>query len=163
MLAYTVDSIFVRIKNGIKDNKDKIARQMPENEPKLRVMHSFDECSAIMKGIKSLGVEKAEVCLVGWNAGGFDGRYPQLLPIPEEFGGEKKLRETIRTAKSLGYRITNHICNTDIYEISDDWDEKYVARRADGKMRHQLILAGGTAYYRARKCTTKRSWNATTK
>ncbi len=151
VLAYTVDSIFVRIKNGIKDNKDKIARQTPENEPKLRVMHSFDECSAIMKGIKSLGVEKAEMCLVGWNAGGFDGRYPQLLPIPEEFGGEKKLRETIRTAKSLGYQITNHICNTDIYEISDDWDEKYVARRADGKMRHQLILAGGTAYYPCQK------------
>ena len=150
-LKYTAESIFVRLKNGIKNNKDKIAKQTPENEPKLIVMKDFDNCMKIMRELKSMGLDDVEMCLVGWNAGGFDGRYPQLLPIPEEFGGEKKLRQTIATARELGYQITNHICNTDAYEVSDCWDEKYIARRADGKMRHQLILAGGRAYYPCQK------------
>ena len=114
-------------------------------------MHSFDNCMDIMKGIKALSVDDAEMCMVGWNAGGFDGRYPQILPIPLEFGGEAKLREAIKLSRDLGYQIINHICNINVYEVSSLWDEKYVARRSDGEMAHWGVLAGGLPYLPCQK------------
>ena len=46
-----------------------------------------------IKEFKSQGIDKAEFCLVGWNVSGHDGRFPQLSPVEERLGGEKKLRK----------------------------------------------------------------------
>ena len=86
-LAYTAESIFVRAKLAIKDLKNRVPHQTPENEPKLHVYYTYDKFAELMRNLKKLGVEKAEMCMVGWQAGGFDGRYPQYFPVPEELGG----------------------------------------------------------------------------
>lgn len=60
------------------------------------VYNSLDDVALILDELKNAGVKKAEICLVGWNKGGHDGRYPQILPIEEKIGGETKLRELIK-------------------------------------------------------------------
>ena len=145
-LAYTADSMFIRVKHGSKSNKDKIENQTPTNEPPVKVFHSFDDFMRIMKGLKALGVEKVEMCSVGWISGGFDGRYPTLFPVEPAFGGEPKLREAIACAHGLGYQIVCHVCNTDFYTISDRFNTNDIAKLPDGSFHKGGLWAGGRAY-----------------
>jgi len=101
----------------------------------------------IMRELKAMGVDKAEMCSVGWNSGGFDGRFPTLFPVDPAFGGEAKLREAIACAHGLGYQIVCHVCNTDFYTVSDRYDENDIARRPDGTLHRHGILAGGRAFF----------------
>jgi hypothetical protein len=146
-LAYTADSMFIRVKHGGKNNKDKIEDQTPANEPPVNVYHTFDDFMRIMRDLKALGVEKAEMCSVGWHSGGFDGRYPTLFPVEPAFGDEAKLREAIACAHGLGYQIVCHVCNTDFYTVSDrfTWDD--IAKLPDGKPYKYSLLPGGRAWH----------------
>ena len=145
-LAYTADTIFVRVKHGAKINRNGIADQTPENEPKVSVNINFDRFKEIMRKLKSSGVEKAEICSVGSNSGGFDGRFPDIFPIEPAFGGENKFKEAIDYAHSIGYQIVVHVCNTDFYSIAKRFNKDDVARKTDGKLRTGGILAGGRVY-----------------
>ncbi len=145
-LAYTVDTMFVRVNHGTKPVAKKYEHQTLETEPKINVYHTFDSFINIMKGLKELGVDKVEMCTVGWNAGGFDGRFPDLFPVPEEFGGEKKMREAINMAHKLGYQIVCHVCNTDFYKIATRWSDGAISKMQDGKLRPYAHMAGGRAY-----------------
>ncbi len=132
-LAYTAESIFVRAKLAIKDLKNRVPHQTPENEPKLHVYYTYDKFAELMRNLKKLGVEKAEMCMVGWQAGGFDGRYPQYFPVPEELGGEEKLRESISEAKRLGYQIVCHTNSTEWVEIGEGFNIDDIILGPDGK------------------------------
>ena len=144
-LAYTADTIFVRVKHGGKPIVP-IDRQTPENEPKVGVAYDFKRFKDIMAQMKDFGIEKAEICSVGATAGGFDGRYPDLFPIEPAFGGEEQLRKAVDFAHSIGYQIVEHVCNNDFYQIATRFDERDLSRRADGSLRSSGILAGGRHY-----------------
>ena len=144
-LAYTADTMFIRVKHGSKTNRDKVERQAASNEPPVTVFHTFDDLMRIMKALKALGVEKAEMCSVGWNSGGFDGRFPTLFPPDPAYGGEAKLREAIACAHGLGYQIVCHVCNTDFYEVSDRFRAGDIAKNPDGSLRKGGLFAGGRA------------------
>lgn len=145
-LAYTADTMFLRVKHGTKANRAKIAEQTSTNEPPLAVAHTFDDFMRIMRELKGLGVEKLEVCSVGWHSGGFDGRYPTLFPVEPAFGGEPKLREAIACAHGLGYQIVCHVCNTDFYTVSPRFCRDDLSKMPDGALRKGGLFAGGQAY-----------------
>lgn len=146
-LAYSADTMFIRVKHGSKINRKRIASQTPTNEPPVAVFHTFDDFMRIMKELKALGVEKAEMCSVGWNSGGFDGRFPTLFPPDPAYGGEAKMREAIACAYGLGYQIVCHVCNTDFYTVSDRFELDDVAGKPDGSPSTGGILAGGLVYH----------------
>ena len=87
----------MRVKHGWKalnteaEKKAKWEHQSPTNEPPIHVNLSFADYEDIMRRMKAAGIDKAEMCSVGCTAGGFDGRFPDVLPIPEEFGGAAQL------------------------------------------------------------------------
>ncbi len=146
-LAYTADTMFVRFSHGTKNNSAKIIDQTPQNEPKVKAHRTFEQTKKNILKLKEMGIEKAEICLVGWNSGGFDGRFPTLFPADPAFGGEEKMKEVVDTAHNIGYQIVVHVCNTDFYSISDRFDKKDIAKRPDGSLHHHSILAGGRAYF----------------
>jgi len=148
VLKYTAESIFVRVKHGYKclNTEKKVEHQSPTNEPPVRCVISFDAFEDIMRRMKAAGVGKAEICSVGGTAGGFDGRFPDVLPIPEEFGGEAKYRAAIALGKSLGYQMTVHFCVTAMFECSRQWREDAICRRCDGTMLTSGVVAGGRTY-----------------
>lgn len=94
-VKYAADSPEIRIRMGWKPAPPVILEQTPENEPEMHVACTFDRVSEFMDVLKKEGVEKAEICLVGWNKSGHDGRYPQLFPVEEKLGGEEALRRLI--------------------------------------------------------------------
>ena len=155
-LAYSAESMFFRVKFGTKPVVKHIEHQTPENEPELMVAYTFDDFANMARQLKSLGVDKLEMCFVGWNSGGFDGRFPDLFPVEKKFGGDAKMRNAINVGKQMGYQMVCHVCNTDFYRIATRFDEYSVAKLPDGQLRPYAHMAGGRAYNPCFQCVNDR-------
>lgn len=127
-VAYTAESVMVRIRCGWKPAPPFIMHQTPENEPDMYIACDFDRISEMLDEFKAQGIEKAEFCIVGWNAKGHDGRWPQPFPVCEELGGEEKLRALIKKGQEYGYQMTCHTNSCDQYEISDMYNSENTRR-----------------------------------
>ena len=99
----------------------------------MKAVISFDRVGDILDELKRQEVKGAELCLVGWNQKGHDGRWPQVFPVEEALGGEAKLRSVIQKAKGMGYPIVGHANHIDAYLIADCWDAEY---NPQGARRH---------------------------
>lgn len=146
-LKYAVEAPEIRIRMGWKPAPAKILEQTPENEPEMKVACTFDRVKDIVNELKRQGVDKAEICLVGWNISGHDGRYPQLFPVEEKLGGEKKLRELIQYAKNNGYQIVCHTNSSDAYSIAENFSTDLVRKERDGSLcASEYAWSGGRSY-----------------
>ena len=112
-LRYAADSVMIRIRCGWKPAPPQVLHQTPENEPPMHVACDFNRVGNLLDELKTQGVDKAEICLVGWNVKGHDGRWPQAFPVCQELGGEETLKQLILKAQKLGYQITCHTNHTD--------------------------------------------------
>lgn len=147
-LAYAAESVEIRIRMGWKPAPAKVLEQTVENEPEMHVACTFDRVKDIIDELKKQGVAKAQICLVGWNKSGHDGRWPQIFPVEEKLGGEKKLKELIQYANDNGYQIVCHTNSTDWYNIAKGFSkEEMVVKKADGSFAvHDMAWSGGTMY-----------------
>ena len=145
-------SILLRIAHGSKPiPRDKKGRGIPtdytlETELPMHLACTFEQGTQAIKDLKAAGCDYVDIQEVGWNIRGHDGRYPQLFPVEPAAGGEEKLKETVATAKKLGYNISAHVNHTDAYKIADCWSEDYIAKRKDGSLMYVGCWAGGKAY-----------------
>ncbi len=143
-LRYAAEAVEVRIRLGWKPVPPPVLEQTLENEPPMKVACTFAKVGRIMEEFRKHGVEKAEICLVGWNRKGHDGRWPQAFPVEEQLGGEKGLLELVDKAKELGYKLVCHSNNTGAYKVSELWDEEYIAKNKDGSlMTRPSVWSGG--------------------
>ena len=131
-LKYAVEAPEIRIRQAWKPVPSPVPYQQPENEPEPRVAVTFDRVADISRALKAAGVEKAELCLVGWNIGGHDGRWPQSFPSEPRLGGDARLRAAIAAVKADGYQIVPHGNFRDAYTIADSWDGEWVAKEGTG-------------------------------
>ena len=153
-LAYAAECPEIRIRMGWKPAPAEILEQTFENEPKMKVACTFDRVCDIVDELRTQGVEKAQICLVGWNTRGHDGRYPQIFPVEESLGGEERLRHLIRYAKERGYQIVCHTNSTDCYSVAENFSLDIVAKNADGSLsfRPDIAWSGGRQYHLCPKC-----------
>ncbi len=108
---------------------------------------TFVQVEELMVEMKRQGIEKAEICLVGWNRKGHDGRWPQVFPVEPALGGEEGLRKLIAHAKRIGYRITCHTNSSDAYRIADCWNEAEIIKTKDGALSvNKNAWSGGRMY-----------------
>ena len=146
-LKYAIDAPEIRIRLGWKPAPPTVLEQTKENEPEMIVACNFDRVKDIIDELKNQGIDKAQLCLVGWNKSGHDGRYPQLFPVEEKLGGEKKLRELISYAQENGYQIVCHTNSTDCYSIADSFSEDIVCKKSDGSLNiNETPWSGGRMY-----------------
>ena len=146
LVDYTMNSVMLRIRCGWKPAPSEVLHQTLENEPPMHVACDFDKVGRILDELKAQGVEKVELCLVGWNIRGHDGRWPQALPVEESLGGEEKLRWLIKKAQSMGYQITCHTNSTDQYEIADCYSAENTRRDKNGVPLTNAVWSGGQMY-----------------
>jgi len=118
----------------------------PKGNNSLKKFLSYKKVEKLLVKLKNAGVEKANVCLVGWNREGHDGCYPTLFPIEERFGTKGDFKKLIAQAKKLDYRITVHVNYYDCYKRSPEWSEEYIQKNRDGSLQKGGIWAGGQAY-----------------
>lgn len=148
-LAYAVEAPEIRVRLGWKPVPSPVKEQNAQNEPEMHVAITFDRFKQIVDEFKRQGVDKAEFCLVGWNVGGHDGRYPQIFPPDERLGGEAKLKEAVAYAQSQGYQVVCHQNYSDAYQASQIgglWDENYLLVRKDGQYNTYTTWGGGAMY-----------------
>ncbi len=145
-LAYAAQSLAVRIRLGWKPMPTPVEEQTPGTEPPMKVAVTFDRVGEILDEFKRQGIGRAEVCLVGWNRKGHDGRFPQNFPVEEQLGGEAKLRQLIQKAQLMGFQIVCHSNSSDAYRVADVWDEEYIIKKPDGTLQKNAALSGGRMY-----------------
>ena len=147
ILDYTLNSVMIRIRCGWKPAPSPVPHQTLENEPAMHVACDFDRVGDILEELKAQGIEKAEICLVGWNVKGHDGRWPQAFPVCEELGGEEKLKALIRKGQQMGYQITCHTNHTDQYEIADCYSKDNCRLNRQGNPTGSGAWSGGEMSY----------------
>ena len=150
-LEYMAKSIPVRIQfHGSKKRQDKDFT--PETEPPIIPVLDFKKSIEFADAFKKCGIGEVTFCSAGWQSGGYDGRFPDIFPIPEELGGEAALREFIAHVKKLGYRIHAHTNSTDCYTCSRMWNGGEVAaKNVNGTPQRGYFWGGGRAYNQCAK------------
>ncbi len=156
-LTYAAASPYIRIRLGWKPVPSPVEEQTPENEPPVHVAMTFDRVGEFLDELKRQGVDKAEICLVGWNVGGHDGRYPDVLPVEKTMGGADRLRALIRKAQSMGYSMTCHTNSSDAYSVAPSWDEHFLLRKKNGDPVVGGNWGGGKMYETCPQATYKLS------
>ncbi len=146
-LAYAARFPEVRIRQGWKPVPSPLPDQTSKDEPPMKAMVTFDRVGDIVDEFKRQGVAGAELCLVGWNQKGHDGRWPQIFPVEEGLGGEDKLRAVIKKAQGMGYQIVGHGNHYDAYLIADCWDGEYILKNPDGTIPSTKTTWGGGRMY----------------
>lgn len=153
-LKYATESLELRIRLAWKPVPTPVKCQTEENEPAVVVGCTLDRVKDIMDKLKAKGVDKVEVCLVGIETKGHDGRWPQLLPIEDSIGGQEQLEEICRYGQSLGYQMTVHTNSTEMYQISNDWDENALVVMENGDYsKDEILWGGGQPFHICTKCT----------
>lgn len=141
----------VRIRQAWKPVPSPVPHQAPENEPEVKAAVTFDRVCDIVDEMKRQGIGSAELCLVGWNIGGHDGRWPQVFPSEPKLGGDAKLMAAIRKARDAGYLIVPHGNFYEGYTISADWDGEWALKDENGLLRPthngRVTWGGGRPYY----------------
>ncbi len=146
-VKYAMESPEIRIRMGWKPAPPTVMEQTPENEPEMKVACTFDRVKDLIDELKKQGVDKAQICLVGWNKSGHDGRWPQIFPVEEKLGGEEKLIELINYAQNNGYKIVCHTNSTECYSIADSFSEDLIVKDQNGEIVvNPLAWSGGRSY-----------------
>ena len=146
-LAYAAESIFLRCKFGRCDRRASKPADWATNKPPVVVDYTFADFRKVMRDCRDAGIDKAEMCLVGFQPGGHDGSFPDLFPADARFGGEAGMRETIAYGKSLGYRMAIHINQHDLYSDAPRWCAADAAKGPDGQLRRYKLEPGGMIYF----------------
>ncbi len=146
-LSYAAEAPEIRIRMGWKPVPTPILEQTIATEPPMHVACTFARVCDLIDELKAQGVDRAELCLVGWNQSGHDGRYPDLFPVEERLGGEAGLRQLIAYAQANGYRIVCHTNSTDCYRIAKSFSVDDVIKSKEGELQHgTLAWSGGQKY-----------------
>lgn len=147
-LAYALEGMpVIRIRMGWKPVPTPVDEQTPATEPPMHRACTFADVEALMEEMHEQGILRAELCLVGWNIRGHDGRWPQAFPIEPELGGEEGLRQLVAHANRLGYRIVCHTNHSDAYRIADSFDETDLIKKPSGAVSvNDTSWSGGRMY-----------------
>ncbi|MGN0832401.1 MAG: DUF5696 domain-containing protein [Kiritimatiellia bacterium] len=122
----------LRIRQAWKPVPSPVLHQTPWNEPEVKAVVSFDRIRDLVDELKRQGVDEAELCLVGWNIGGHDGRWPQYFPAEPRLGGDAGLKAAIEYARRAGYLVVPHGNFSEGYEIADNWSAEATIKDDDG-------------------------------
>jgi len=136
-----------RIRLAWKPAPSTIEDQTEENEPPIHVELTFKQAEEIIDEYRRQGIEHAEFCLVGWNRGGHDGRFPDLFPVEPGCGNEEDLKRLIAKAKSYGYLICCHTNVLEAYSVAKRFKKGNLLLNKDLSPKRGGNWGGGKSYF----------------
>lgn len=140
------DTIECRIRLAWKPVPSPVDEQViGENEPEVHAELTFKDVGKIIEEFYRQGIDKVHFCLVGWNAGGHDGRFPDLFPVEPKCGTEDDLKELIAKANALGYAVSAHTNLIEGYSVAKRFDHDDVLQKNGADLRGGK-WGGGWAY-----------------
>lgn len=136
----------VRIRMGWKPMPPEVLEQDRDNPPPVHTAVTFDRICDVIREFRKQGIDHAEFCLVGWNRGGHDGQFPDLLPVEEAFGGEEALKRLTAFAAQQGYLIGAHTNIHDSYSSAERWRREDMLKDKNGEVVKGGQWCGGQSY-----------------
>lgn len=146
VLAESLTGPQIRVRMAWKPMPPDILEQDRNNPPPVHVAVTFDRFQDVIREFKKQGIDHAEFCLVGWNAGGHDGQYPDLLPVEKQLGGEAALRRLTQCARDNGYLMGAHTNIYDSYTSAARWRREDMIFSKDGEVAKGGQWCGGQSY-----------------
>ncbi len=145
-LKYTAEAIFMKfmMASFMRDSEVGLNRGdhwKPEDDPPIQKYRDFDNMKEVLKKMKSMGIDKADIVLTNWNWRS-NGRNPICSVAEPELGGNAKCKELTALGKELGYQIIPHILHTENYTISPAFCKDDIAIDAEGKYRGYTGMGG---------------------
>jgi len=116
------------------------------SEPPVHAELTFQDVDDIISEFHKQGIDKVNFCLVGWNAGGHDGRFPDLFPVEPKCGTVEELEALVKKTKSMGYLITAHTNLIEGYSVAKRFSHDYVLKKPDGSDHRGGNWGGGKSY-----------------
>lgn len=83
---------------------------------KMVQMTTYDQAIAMLEELKKLGIDRVEVTLLGWNAGGYYGSYPRRLPADGRLGGVAGLERLMAYAAANNVTVYLHDNYVDAFQ-----------------------------------------------
>ncbi|MBP5182357.1 MAG: hypothetical protein J6331_04950 [Lentisphaeria bacterium] len=156
ILAESLTGPQVRVRMGWKPMPPAVLEQDRNDPPPVHVAVTFDRFRDVLEEFKKQGIDHAEFCLVGWNKGGHDGQYPDLLPVEEALGGEEALKKLTKRAKEMGYLMGAHTNIYDSYSSAERWKKEDMIFTEKGEAAKGGQWCGGQSYLICPKQTQKK-------
>ena len=117
------------------------------NEAEVHAELTFKDVDDVIAEFHKQGIDKVNFCIVGWNAGGHDGRFPDLFPVEPKCGTLDEFKAVIAHARSLGYMISAHTNLIEGYSVGERFDYDCVLRDKDGSYHRGGNWGGGKSYF----------------
>ncbi|MBO4631710.1 MAG: hypothetical protein J5858_07285 [Lentisphaeria bacterium] len=146
ILAESLMGPQTRVRMAWKPMPPEILEQDRNNPPPVHAAVTFDRFQDVIREFRKQGIDHAEFCLVGWNKGGHDGQYPDLLPVEEALGGEEALKHLTRCAKENGYLMGAHTNIYDSYSSAARWERSDMIHTQNGEVDKGGKWCGGQSY-----------------
>lgn len=147
ILKEYADTIECRIRLAWKPVPSSIDDQViGVNEPPVHAELTLKNVDDIISEFHKQGIDKVSFCLVGWNIGGHDGRFPDLFPVEPECGTLEELKALVAKARSMGYFITAHTNLIEGYSVAKRFNHDYVLKDRDGSDHRGGNWGGGKSY-----------------
>ena len=148
-LKYTTEAVFMKfmMASFMRKSETKLNRGYwwkDSDAPNIQKFRDFDNMMGVLKKLKELGIDKADIIITNWNWRS-NGRSPINYMAEPELGGNAKCKQFLAMAKDMGYHVSPHILHTENYTVSPAFNKDDLALQLDGSYIHYDGM-GGEAY-----------------
>lgn len=117
------------------------------DEPRTHLGFTFEEVAECAEHWRhDLQIDRAFVVMAGWINGGYDVRHPDILPAAPECGGNEGLQAAMARIRACGYLAGLHDNYQDMYRDAPSWDERFINRDRQGRLKRGGNWNGGQAW-----------------
>ena len=95
----------------------------------------FSSMRSNVLALHNAGVSNLWLIAHVWQNGGYDNKYPDVLPASSSYGGDASLRSLSETVRTNGNLFSLHENYVDIYPNGASWNTNAVARNSDGSLK----------------------------
>ena len=92
----------------------------------------FSTVNSEVQALHDAGISNLWVLVHNWQNGGYDNKYPNVVPANPTFGGDPALITLSQTIGTSGYLFGLHENYVDFYTNAVSWDPAAIALNSDG-------------------------------
>ncbi len=99
----------------------------------------FSTIKTQVQALASAGISNLWVLVHNWQNGGYDNKYPNVLPANPAFGGDPALTNLSLAIRASGYLFGLHENYVDFYTNAAAWNPAAIALNSDGSLKQAWL------------------------
>lgn len=131
-IVITIDPLYEHCLPLIPNPASPNRQQMADSVVVDNWTSGFATTEAQLKTLNTQGIKNVLLLNHVWQYGGYDRKYPTVLPAGAQFGGDVGLRQLLNTAQQCGYVVALHENYSDAYTDSTGYTQDWLALSSSG-------------------------------